>query len=257
MYKFVKRLIDIVISLTGIIVLSWLFLLLALLTLIFNGRPIIFKQPRPGKNGKIFMFYKFRSMSNKKDENGNLLPDAQRLTKFGKFIRLTSIDEIPQLFNILKGDMSLIGPRPRMIEECLFLDEKGKERFKVRPGITGWAQINGRNNITFDKVVQFDKEYVDNMSFKFDVKIFFKTIGYVLKKEDVNKVGTVSNEFYGDYLLRTNQITKEEYAEKMLIAKNMTEALFSKKQKHLVKNKVRKLKLAAEEDYDLESKTID
>lgn len=207
----------------AIIILSPFFLLTYILSLIFLGGNPIFKQYRPGKNGKIFALYKFRSMTNKKDKDGNLLPDKDRITWWGKVLRKTSLDELPQLFNILKGDMSIIGPRPRMVEECVFLDETQQDRFLVRPGITGWAQVNGRNSITFDKVVQFDKEYVEKISLGMDIKIFFKTIGYVLGrgKKDINKEGTVSNEFHGDYLLRTNQITREYYDEKISLAKQM------------------------------------
>lgn len=216
---FFKRFFDFTISLIAIIVLSPVFLIVWICSKISIGGKAIFAQYRPGRNGKIFKLYKFRSMTNKTDENGNLLPDAQRITKFGKIIRKLSIDELPQLFNIIKGDMSIIGPRPRMVEECVFLDETQQDRFKVRPGITGWAQINGRNNITFDKVVQFDKDYVEKISFWFDVKIFFKTIAYVFKRKDINKEGTVSNEFHGDYLLRTGQITEEYYNTKIAEAK--------------------------------------
>lgn len=221
--KFFKRFFDLIISFLAIIILSPFFLLTYILSLIFLGGNPIFKQYRPGKNGKIFALYKFRSMTNKKDKDGNLLPDKDRITWWGKVLRKTSLDELPQLFNILKGDMSIIGPRPRMVEECVFLDETQQDRFLVRPGITGWAQVNGRNSITFDKVVQFDKEYVEKISLGMDIKIFFKTIGYVLGrgKKDINKEGTVSNEFHGDYLLRTNQITREYYDEKISLAKQM------------------------------------
>lgn len=227
--KFFKRFFDLVISFLAVIILSPFFLLTYLLSLIFLGGNPIFKQYRPGKNGKIFALYKFRSMTNKKDKDGNLLPDKDRITWWGKIIRKTSLDELPQLFNILKGDMSIIGPRPRMVEECVFLDETQQDRFAVRPGITGWAQVNGRNSITFDKVVQYDKEYVEKISFWFDVKIFFKTIGCVFKRSGVNKEGTVSNEFHGDYLLRTGQITKEYYDEKIKIAKQMINEAKGKK----------------------------
>lgn len=258
MYRFFKRFFDLTVSFSAIVCLAWLLLLLCLLVAMFLGRPVVFKQPRPGKNGKIFMLYKFRSMTNKKDENGNLLPDAQRITKFGKFLRASSLDELPQLFNILKGDMSLIGPRPRMIEECVFLDQEQCDRFKVRPGITGLAQINGRNNITFDQVVEFDKKYVENLSFKQDFKIFFKTFGYVLSKKDVTKVGTVSNEFYGDYLLRTNKISKDYYDEKLTIAKNMVECVKSKKGGKLEAKRRKNVNvLTSQEDFDLEHKIID
>ena len=231
---FFKRFFDVLLSLLAIIILSPVFLLVYLLSLVFLGGNPIFKQYRPGKNGKIFALYKFRSMTNKKDKEGNLLPDKDRITWWGKVIRKTSLDELPQLFNILGGSMSIIGPRPRMVQECVFLDETQQDRFKVRPGITGWAQVNGRNNITFDKVVQFDKEYVEKISFWFDVKIFFKTIGYIFGKgrKDVNKEGTVSNEFHGDYLLRTGQIEKEYYDEKIAVAKQMIEdAKYKKKGK--------------------------
>lgn len=219
---FFKRFFDVFLSLVAIVILSPIFLLTYLLSLVFLGGNPIFKQYRPGKNGKIFALYKFRSMTNKKDKDGNLLPDKDRITWWGKLLRKTSLDELPQLFNILGGSMSIIGPRPRMVEECVFLDDTQKDRFKVRPGITGWAQVNGRNNITFDKVVEYDKEYVEKQSFWFDVKIFFKTIGYILGKgkKDINKEGTVSNEFHGDYLLRTGKIEKEYYNEKIAFAKS-------------------------------------
>jgi lipopolysaccharide/colanic/teichoic acid biosynthesis glycosyltransferase len=220
---FLKRFFDFFLSLLAIVILSPVFLLVYVLSAIILGGDPIFKQYRPGRNGKIFKLYKFRSMSNKKDKDGNLLPDDQRLTKWGKILRKTSLDELPQLFNILKGDMSIIGPRPRMVEECVFLDETQMDRFKVRPGITGWAQVNGRNSITFDKVVKFDKEYVEKQSLWFDIKILFKTVGYVLGKgkKDINKEGTVSNEFHGDYLLRTGQIEKSYYDEKISSAKEI------------------------------------
>lgn len=229
--KFFKRFFDLIISFLAVIILSPFFILTYLLSLIFLGGNPIFKQYRPGKDGKIFALYKFRSMTNKKDKDGNLLPDKDRITWWGKVLRKTSLDELPQLFNILKGDMSIIGPRPRMVEECVFLDETQQDRFLVRPGITGWAQVNGRNSITFDKVVQYDKEYVEKISLGMDIKIFFKTIGYVLGKgkKDINKEGTVSNEFHGDYLLRTGQIDKEYYDEKISLAKQMIKEAKEKK----------------------------
>lgn len=218
---FFKRFFDFVLSLIALIVLSPVFLIVWICSKISIGGKAIFAQYRPGKDGKIFKLYKFRSMTNKTDANGDLLPDAQRITKFGKIIRKLSLDELPQLVNILKGDMSIVGPRPRMVEECVFLGDNEQHRFKVRPGITGWAQVNGRNTITFDKVVQFDKEYVERVSLWFDIKILFKTIGYVFKRKGINKEGTVSNEFHGDYLLRTGQITQEYYNEKISKAKQM------------------------------------
>ena len=219
--RFVKRLLDFFISLIAILVLSPVILVVYLMSLIIlRGNPI-FKQYRPGKNQKVFPLYKFRSMTNKKDKDGNLLPDKDRMTGWGKFLRKSNLDELPQLFNILLGHMSIVGPRPRMVEEVVFLDETQQDRFLVRPGITGWAQVNGRNSITFDTVVKFDKEYVEKVSLLFDIKILFKTVGYVLGKgkADVNKAGTVSNEFYGDYLLRTEQISQEYYDERLALAK--------------------------------------
>ena len=227
--KFFKRFFDLILSFLAVIILSPVFLLTYIMSLIFLGGNPIFKQYRPGKNGKIFALYKFRSMTNKKDKDGNLLPDKDRITWWGKVLRKTSIDELPQLFNILKGDMSIVGPRPRMVEECVFLTEDQQDRFKVRPGITGWAQVNGRNAITLDKVVQFDKKYVENISFGFDVKILFKTVGYVFKRKDINKAGTVSNEFHGDYLLRTEQISQDYYNERIKIAKQMIKNAKEKK----------------------------
>lgn len=227
--SFLKRFFDVILSFLAICILSPVFVIVYILSLIILGGNPIFKQYRPGKNGKIFALYKFRSMTNKKDKEGNLLPDKDRITGWGKFIRKISIDELPQLFNILKGDMSIIGPRPRMVEECVFLDETQQDRFKVRPGITGWAQVNGRNSITLDTVVKFDKEYVEKISLWFDIKILFKTVGYVFGRKDINKEGTVSNEFHGDYLLRTGQIEKEYYDEKIALAKTMIAEAKSKR----------------------------
>lgn len=228
---FFKRFFDITLSLLGIIILSPIYLILAILVRTKLGSPIIFYQYRPGKNGKIFRFQKFRSMADLRDENGDLLPDSQRMTKFGKLLRKTSLDELPQLVNILKGEMSIVGPRPRMVEECVFLDSTQQDRFLVRPGITGWAQVNGRNNITLDVVVKYDKEYVEKMSLWFDIKILFKTVMCVLKRSDVNKQGTVSNEFHGDYLLRTGQIEEEYYKEKIKFAKALITEAKEKKAK--------------------------
>lgn len=215
---FFKRFFDITLSFLGIVILSPLFLLVIILSsIILRGNPFFtqYRQYRYGKNGKIFKLLKFRSMADKFDKDGNLLPDKDRMTKWGTFIRKTSIDELPQLFNILKGEMSFIGPRPRIIEECVFLRDDQKTRFLVRPGITGWAQVNGRNSITFDKVVEYDKEYVENLTFWMDIKIIFKTIKCLFKHDDINKQGTTSNEFHGDYLLRTGQVDKDYYDAKI------------------------------------------
>lgn len=218
---FFKRFFDILLSGLALIILSPVMLIVAIISRIKIGKGVIFCQYRPGKNGKIFKLYKFRSMTNKKDADGNLLPDKDRMTWWGTVLRKSSLDELPQLWNIFKGDMSIVGPRPRMMEECVFLDESQMDRFKVRPGITGWAQVNGRNSITLDKVVQFDKQYVEKVSIWFDIKIIFKTVICIFKRKDINKEGTVSNEFHGDYLLRTGQIDQQYYNEKIALAKQM------------------------------------
>jgi len=218
LYKFVKRLLDITFSGLGIIALMPVFFVLCILILLFIGAPVTFKQYRPGRKGKLFAFVKFRTMKNTREKDGALLPDRERVTKFGTFMRKTSLDELPQLFLIFVGKMSFVGPRPRMLEEVVFLNDDQLKRQQIKPGITGLAQINGRNNINFDQVVEFDKNYIEKMSLWLDAKIFFKTIKKVFDKEGINKTGTVSNEFYGDYLLRTEQISTLEYTEKIKMA---------------------------------------
>lgn len=209
MYKnFFKRFLDIIISLLGLIILSPIILIVAILVRIKLGSPIIFKQERPGKDEKIFKLYKFRSMSDKKDENGELLPDSERLTKFGKILRATSLDEIPELINILKGEMSLIGPRPLAICYLPYYNEKEKHRHDVRPGLTGLAQINGRNAINWDKRFAYDIEYVNNITFINDLKILFKTFYKVLKRDDVVVTGTGNVIDFDEY--RRNQLNQEK-----------------------------------------------
>ena len=186
MYKnYFKRLLDIVFSVIGIIVFFPIYLLVAIMVRINLGSPIIFKQKRPGKDEKIFTMYKFRSMSDKKDKNGNLLSDKDRLTKFGRVLRATSLDELPELFNILKGDMCIVGPRPLAIVYLEYYNEEEKKRHSVKPGLTGLAQINGRNLSNWDERFKNDIEYVENISFANDFKIILKTIKKVLLKEDV------------------------------------------------------------------------
>ena len=184
--KCIKRLLDIAVSLCGIIVLSPVYLMLAILVRVKLGTPVIFKQDRPGKDGKIFRLYKFRSMTDEKDESGNPLPDEVRLTSFGKKLRSTSLDELPELFNILKGDMSLIGPRPLLVRYLPRYNEFQRHRHDVRPGLTGLAQINGRNAITWEKKFEYDVEYVNKLSFALDVRIFMGTVWAVLKQEGIS-----------------------------------------------------------------------
>lgn len=182
--KFVKRLLDIIISLTGITVLSPILLILCILVRIKLGSPVIFTQQRPGKNEKIFKLCKFRSMTDARDDEGNLLPDEVRLTSFGKKLRATSLDELPELFNILKGDMSLIGPRPLLVRYLPYYTEEESHRHDVRPGLTGLAQVNGRNALNWEARFAYDLEYVRNCSFLMDVRVFVMTIGKVLKHSD-------------------------------------------------------------------------
>ena len=197
--KYIKRFLDIIISLVGLIILSPIFLIIAILVKIKLGSPVIFKQERPGKDEKIFKLYKFRSMNDKKDENGKLLPDKERLTKFGKILRSTSLDELPELFNILKGDMSLIGPRPLVVAYLPYYNEKEKHRHDVRPGLTGLAQINGRNALNWEERFAYDIEYVNNITFINDMKIFLKTFVKVFKKDDIVVRGTGKTIDFDEY----------------------------------------------------------
>ncbi len=186
MYKnFVKRLLDIILSLCGIIILSPVYLILFIMVRVKLGSPVFFRQERPGKDEKIFRLCKFRTMTDARDENGELLPDGERLTEFGNFLRRSSLDELPELFNILKGDMSLIGPRPLLVGYLPYYTKKEQLRHTVRPGLTGLAQVSGRNFLGWDARLARDVEYVENLSFLMDVKILFKTVMVVFKKEDV------------------------------------------------------------------------
>lgn len=197
--KFFKRFLDITISLTALILLSPVMLIVAILVRIKLGSPVIFKQERPGKNEKIFKLYKFRSMSDKKDENGKLLPDSERLTKFGKILRASSLDELPELVNILKGEMSLIGPRPLAVSYLPYYNEKEKQRHNVRPGLTGLAQINGRNALNWEERFAYDIEYVENITFINDLKILFKTVYKVFKRDGVVTRGTGKTIDFDEY----------------------------------------------------------
>lgn len=213
--KYIKRILDFTLSLIALICLSPILLITAILVRAKLGSPIIFKQQRPGKDEKIFTLYKFRTMTDEKDENGNFLPDSERLTKFGKILRSTSLDELPELINILKGDMSIVGPRPQLIRDMLFMTDEQRKRHTVRQGLTGLAQVNGRNNITWEEKINYDLEYIKNITFIGDVKIIFKTAIKVFKKDDINTEGMDTAEDLCDYLLRTKQITEEEYKEKL------------------------------------------
>ena len=195
MYKhFFKRLIDFILSLIAIIVLSPILLIVALLVRTKLGSPVIFKQERPGLNKKIFTLYKFRTMTDAKDEHGNLLPDDIRLTKFGKLLRSTSLDELPELFNILKGDMAIVGPRPLLVRYLPLYNEHQKHRHDVRPGFTGWAQCNGRNAISWEEKFDLDVYYTEHVSLLLDIKIILKTVKVVLFREGISSETSVTME---------------------------------------------------------------
>lgn len=183
--RFFKRFLDIILSLFGLILLSPIFLIIYVLVIIFLGRPAIFKQERPGRNEKIFRLYKFRTMTDARGKNGKLLSDEKRLTKFGRMLRASSLDELPELFNILKGDMSFVGPRPLLVEYLPYYTKKEHHRHDVRPGLTGLAQVSGRNALNWDDRFKKDLEYVKKMNFTFDIKIFLLTVKKVFLKEDI------------------------------------------------------------------------
>lgn len=196
MYKLVKRFFDIISSLLALIVLFVPMLVLAIIgTLVMKGNPF-FTQQRPGKNEKIFKLIKFRTMTNEKDENGNLLPDEDRLTKYGLFLRNTSLDELPELINILKGDMSVIGPRPLLVQYIPLYNEHQHRRHEVRPGLSGWAQVNGRNTVTWEDKFDMDVYYVDNYSLLLDIKILFMTVLNVLKREGISSETSATMEAF-------------------------------------------------------------
>ena len=191
-----KRIIDIVGSLIGIIILLPVYIIVAILVYKNLGAPIIFRQQRPGKNGEIFEMMKFRSMLDKTNKKGEVLPDEERLTPFGMKLRSTSLDELPELFNVLKGEMSLVGPRPLLVEYLELYSDEQKKRHNMKPGITGLAQINGRNAISWSEKLEYDVEYVENFNILMDIKILFKTIYKVIKKEGISQEGNVTMESF-------------------------------------------------------------
>ncbi len=227
--KYFKRLFDFLLSLTAILVLSPILLLLIVIgAAAMKGNPF-FVQPRPGKkdkngNEKIFKLIKFRTMDNRKDKNGNLLPDDVRLNKYGRILRSTSLDELPELFNILVGDMSIVGPRPQLVRDMTFMTADQRKRHDVRPGLTGLAQVNGRNNITWEQKFEYDLKYIDSgITLANDIKIILQTVGKVLKRSDTVREGTVSDMDFGDWLMEKGRITREEYEEKQAEAKVLLE----------------------------------
>ena len=210
--KFFKRLLDFVLSLIALIVLSPVLLVLTVLgTIMMKSNPF-FTQPRPGKDEKIFKLVKFRSMTCEKDAAGNFLPDEQRLTKYGKLLRSSSLDELPELLNILKGDMSIVGPRPQLVRDMVFMTDEQRQRHSVRPGLTGLAQVSGRNNITWEEKFNYDLQYINGgITLWKDIKIIFMTVGKVFRREDTVRGGTASDLDFGDWLLQKGEVTEEAY----------------------------------------------
>lgn len=212
--KYIKRLLDIALSLCGMIVLSPVLLILTIVGAIkMKGNPF-FTQLRPGKDERIFRLIKFRSMTCEKDMEGNLLPDEKRLTAYGKFLRGSSMDELPELFNILIGDMSIVGPRPQLVRDMVFMTPEQRKRHTVRQGLTGLAQVSGRNALRWERKLECDLEYVSNITFLGDLKIILMTFVRVFKKEGITEDGAATATDYGDYLLSIGAVTKEEYKRK-------------------------------------------
>lgn len=209
--RWFKRPIDIFCALAAMVVFCWLYAIVAILVRVKLGSPVLFCQPRPGKDEKIFKLYKFRTMTDERDEQGNLLPDDVRLTKFGKFLRSTSLDELPEAWNILKGDMSVIGPRPQLVRDMVFMTPDQRQRHGVLPGLSGLAQVRGRNAISWEGKLATDLEYVEKVTFMGDLKIVLQTVVKFVKREDISAEGMETAEDLGDYLLRTDQVEQAEY----------------------------------------------
>ncbi len=223
--KYVKRLLDIVCALAAIVVFWWLYIIIAVLVRIKLGSPVLFRQPRPGRNERIFYLCKFRSMTDARDEEGKLLPDEVRLTKFGRALRKTSMDELPEVFNILRGDMSIIGPRPQLVRDMVFMSPQQRQRHCVRPGLSGLAQTRGRNALSWDGKLETDLEYIRHITFRGDVKIVWDTVRQVffrhkgMEGSDLDEVEITDD--LGDYLLKSGRVSQEEYDSKQAQAKEL------------------------------------
>lgn len=219
---YVKRIFDIICCILTLLIFGWLYIILAALVRIKLGSPILFKQPRPGLNEEIFYMYKFRSMTNERNENGELLPDEARLGNFGKMLRGTSLDELPEVFNILKGDMSIVGPRPQLVRDMVFMDSRHRMRHTAKPGLSGLAQVNGRNAIIWEDKLEWDLKYIRKITFWGDLKIIFQTIEKAMvRHEGITENGMATAEDYGDYLLRIGKISQEKYDKKQMEAKRI------------------------------------
>lgn len=219
----IKRELDILLSAAALVILSPVMAVTAFQVRRKLGSPVLFTQLRPGRGEKIFKMYKFRTMTDERGADGELLPDEVRLTEFGKFLRDSSLDELPELFNILKGDMSIVGPRPQLVRDMVFMTKEQRRRHRVSQGLTGLAQVNGRNNISWEEKLSYDQEYVKKITFLGDLRIIFRTVGNVLKKEDINTDGMATAEDFGDYLLRTGQVDQNTYDRKQRIARRICE----------------------------------
>lgn len=216
--SYIKRLMDIICSIAAITVFGWLYIIVAVLVRIKLGSPVLFKQPRPGKidpktgHETIFYMYKFRSMSDERSEDGTLLPDELRLGTFGKMLRATSLDELPEAFNILKGDMSVVGPRPQLVRDMVFMTDEQRMRHTAKPGLSGLAQVNGRNDISWEEKLAWDLKYIENVSFPGDVGIILRTVIKVFVRQEGITDGDMATAYdYGDWLLKEGKITVEEY----------------------------------------------
>ena len=214
--KYIKRLLDIICSLLAIVVFCWLYVIIAIIVRIKMGTPVLFKQPRPGlvKNGKetIFDMYKFRTMTDERDENGELLPDDKRLPAFGAWLRRTSLDELPEAFSILKGDMSVIGPRPQLVRDMVFMTDQQRMRHTAKPGLSGLAQVKGRNAITWEDKLNWDLNYIEKISFWGDLKLVFETVKVAfIKQEGITDGENVTALDYGDAMLKAGKVSREKY----------------------------------------------
>lgn len=223
----IKRALDILCALAAMIVFGWLYVILALLVRVKLGSPVIFKQRRPGKDERIFCLYKFRTMTDARDENGKLLPNEDRMTEFGRLLRNASLDELPEAWNILKGDMSVVGPRPQLVQDMLFMTPEQRRRHEVRPGLTGLAQVSGRNALAWERKLEKDLEYIQHISFLLDVKIVFRTVKQIFFHEKgledcvVDEVAITDD--LGDYLLLNGLVDQAEYDRKQAEASSLLE----------------------------------
>lgn len=225
--KYIKRILDIICASLAIIVFSWLYLAIAVIVRIKMGKPVIFKQPRPGmidpKTGKerIFDMYKFRTMTDERAENGEFLPDHQRLSSFGAKLRSTSLDELPEVFSILKGDMSVVGPRPQLVRDMVFMTDQQRMRHTAKPGLTGLAQVKGRNAITWEEKLDWDLQYIEKVSFLGDVKILFETVAVVFKRSGITDGENATALDYGEALLKAGKVSRPQYDALEAYARNL------------------------------------